>query len=82
MIYEGPFTYSGGVFTECDDPIVMWGYDAGVENLTTLHAVAHGNVEWVDADGPFDVSLTGGNVRWRGVVADTEIEFVGTWRVN
>ena len=84
MIYAQPFAFAGGVFSECDDgiPVVLSGYDAGVESLASLIAVADGAVEWVDPGGPFDEALAGRNVHWSGLVEANLVEFSGTWKVR
>jgi len=84
MVYAQPFAFTGGVLSECDDgnPVVLSGYDAGVESMASLIAVANGAVEWVDPDGPFDEALADRHVHWSGLVEANLVEFSGTWRVR
>ncbi len=82
LIYSSTFEFEGGVFTECGDELGMWGDEKAVESFANLHAVANGQVDWVNPDGPFGEALEGRNSHWSGVVAGSLDYFEGTFRIN
>ena len=82
-IHNDPFDFEGGVFTDCDAAVAMWGSNSGVAS-PNFKGVANGTVEDVTDDGPFDESLTGRHVHWSGAVGMNELglTFAGPFRIN
>lgn len=81
QIHAATFEFDGGVFTECNLPVVMAGLDVGIA-APNLNGVAHGTVEFVDPEGPFEDSLMGRRVHWSGVVSESGVQFAGPFRIN
>lgn len=69
----------GGVLTECMGFPAIWGYDTGRMRFVDGWTRASGSVEYVAPDGPFDESLLGNRIEWRGTVAGPE--FDGLWKI-
>ena len=81
LLYEN-YTFvvdDAGVLVECMGFPVIWGFDAGRMRFADGWTAASGSVEYVAPDGPFDHSLIGNRVEWRGTVAG--LEFDGLWKI-